>query len=346
MSSQAERKSLSELERETEHTRADLIHTVDKLQNRVSPRAIKEGTIAYARETSNELVHTIERKIRDNPLPTVAVAAAFAYPAWRILINIPAPILLVGAGLALSHIGSKSAAREANSSADEEGEEFSDNLKRTARGAASNLSHAAEGLKGKVADAADDARSGVASGVESVRSSVSDTAQAARAAGSDALAAATHAVSATYSSGIDAASRTSDELNETFRRSKARLIESIERHPFMVGSAGLLVGAAIAAVLPVSQAEDRLLGDNSDELKRRARDMASQGLEIAKTTADDVYQESISRAQAEGLNTESVRQTVKDVGDKVTNVMQHAADALDDKSENATPPAPSIVHHK
>ena len=55
MATQAEGKSLSELEREAEHTRADLIHTVDELHNRVSPHAIKEEMKAYARDTGNEL---------------------------------------------------------------------------------------------------------------------------------------------------------------------------------------------------------------------------------------------------------------------------------------------------
>jgi uncharacterized BrkB/YihY/UPF0761 family membrane protein len=42
MATEADAKSLSELERETEHTRADLVDTVDKLHSRVSPQAIKE----------------------------------------------------------------------------------------------------------------------------------------------------------------------------------------------------------------------------------------------------------------------------------------------------------------
>src|SRR3984893_838599 len=116
MASRAEGKSLSDMERETEHTRADLIHTVDELHSRVSPRAIKEEVKAYARDTGNELIHSLERKARENPLQAVAVAAGLAYPAWRLLANIPAPILLVGAVLAFSRFGASSRAttRDAN----------------------------------------------------------------------------------------------------------------------------------------------------------------------------------------------------------------------------------------
>jgi hypothetical protein len=68
MATQAEGRSLSQLERETEHTRAGLIETVDELHNRVSPHAIKAEAKTYVRATGNELIHTLERKARENPL--------------------------------------------------------------------------------------------------------------------------------------------------------------------------------------------------------------------------------------------------------------------------------------
>jgi hypothetical protein len=60
MANRAENKSLSDMEREAEHTRANLIHTVDELHSRVSPQAIKEEVKAYARDTGNELIHSLQ----------------------------------------------------------------------------------------------------------------------------------------------------------------------------------------------------------------------------------------------------------------------------------------------
>jgi gas vesicle protein len=356
MATQAEGRSLSSLERDAEHTRADLIQTVDELHSRVSPRAIKEEVKAYARDTGNELIYSLERKARENPLQTVAIAAGLAYPAWRFLIKIPAPILLVGAGLAFNQFGASSRAtsgdanaRSRMSGSEGDGEQLTDSLRRTAQDTSSNMSHAAEGLKEKVMEAAEQAKSGVNSGVEAVRSrataAISDTANSARAAASDTMTAATDAVSATYRSGIDAASRTGDQLGETFRQSKESLFESIENHPWLVGGVGLLIGAVIASALPVSQAENRLFGDTSNDLKNRARDVASEGLAVAKTAAQDVYQESVSRAQEEGLSPDLVRQTVKGVGYKVKNVVQQAADAMDEEPEITSSSAPSVVPH-
>ena len=247
------------------------------------------------------------------------------------MINIPAPVLLVGAGLALTQFGGSSraptSARSRQSGGERQGEQLPDGLRQTAQNVSFNLSQAAEGLKEKVADAAEQARAGVSEGLGAIRSraaaAISDTTESARAAASDTVTAAT----ATYRSGIDAASRTGDQLSESFKQSKENLFETMERHPFLVGGVGLLIGAVIASALPVSQTENRLFGDTSDDLKNRARGMASEGLEVAKTTVQDIYQESASRAQQEGLSPEVVRKTVKGVGDKVKSLVEQAADA-------------------
>ena len=76
MSSDADTKSLSALERESEATRADLVHTVDKLHSRVSPQAIKEELKDYSRETAQKLFRNLERKARENPLQALAVERA------------------------------------------------------------------------------------------------------------------------------------------------------------------------------------------------------------------------------------------------------------------------------
>ncbi|HEY0441701.1 MAG TPA: hypothetical protein VGD36_16655, partial [Xanthobacteraceae bacterium] len=94
-------------------TRAQLVGTVDELRTRVtdtandlrervSPAAIKEDVKDYVRQTRGQLFETIERRARENPLQAVAIAAGLAYPALRILRSIPAPIFLIGAGIALA----------------------------------------------------------------------------------------------------------------------------------------------------------------------------------------------------------------------------------------------------
>lgn len=75
---------------------------MDNLHSRVSPQAIKNDLKGYARDTGQQFLHNMETRARENPLQTVAIAAGLAYPMWRVICNIPAPILLVGAGLAMA----------------------------------------------------------------------------------------------------------------------------------------------------------------------------------------------------------------------------------------------------
>ena len=194
MATQAEARSLSEFEREAEHTRADLVHTVDELHNRVSPQAIKEEVKAYIRETRQDFIRNLERRARENPLPTVAVAAGLAFPVWRLLMNIPVPVLLVWAGLALTRTGSTPAAGAYRTGAFDE--YVPETMKRSVQDASSAISDTWAGMKyrladvkEKTADMAGDAKNAMTAGVNAAAdraaSTVGDAVNSARTVASD-----------------------------------------------------------------------------------------------------------------------------------------------------------------
>jgi hypothetical protein len=161
---------------------------------------------------------------------------------------------------------------------------------------------------------------------------IDEVTASARNTASDTVAAARETLSATYDSGVETAGRAGDQLTKTFQQSRDTVIETIESHPLVVGGIGLLIGAGIALALPVTQAENRLFGETSDDLKDQARDLASEGLHIAQTAAQDVYDESVARAQDAGLSADVVRDTIRAVGDKVTEVVQQASETLDKRT--------------
>jgi hypothetical protein len=362
MATQAEARSLSEIEREAEHTRADLIHTVDELHNRVSPQAIKEEMKAYVRDSGQDFIRNLERRARENPLPTVAVAAGLAYPVWRLLMNIPVPVLLVGAGLALTRTGSTPAAGAYRTGAF--GEYVPEAMKRNVQDASSTISDTWAGMKDRLADVkettagmAGDAKTAMMSGVNAAAdraaSTVGDAVSSARTAASDTLSAAQQKLSGAYQSGgdaiqsgADAMVRTRDQLTETFRQSSGTLAETIESYPFVWGAVGLLVGATIASALPVTQAENRIFGDASDQLKDRASDAANRGMQVATDAAQDVYRGAVSRAKEQGVSPEVVRETIKDAGEKVRSVVAQASDALEQEHAASTSPSTSHVNPK
>ena len=106
-------RSLTDLKRESERRRAELAETVDQLRakvsdtvtdfrERASPDAMKAEISGYLRTKADALME----RARENPLQAAAIGVGFGYPLLKIARSIPAPILMVGAGLYL--LGSSS----------------------------------------------------------------------------------------------------------------------------------------------------------------------------------------------------------------------------------------------
>jgi hypothetical protein len=107
---QTDTRSLQQIKRETEQTRAGLTDTVEQLKtsvadtardirHRISPEAIKVEVSGYIKSRGEQLVSDVTAAARRNPMQAVAVGASVAYPLLRLVRAIPVPILMVGAGL-------------------------------------------------------------------------------------------------------------------------------------------------------------------------------------------------------------------------------------------------------
>ena len=106
-------RSLQQIKRETEQTRAGLTHTVEELKTsvadtasdirrRISPDAIKAEVSGYFKSRGEQLLNDITDAARRNPMQAVAVGATVGYPLLRLVRTIPVPVLMVGAGLFLA----------------------------------------------------------------------------------------------------------------------------------------------------------------------------------------------------------------------------------------------------
>lgn len=107
---QTDIRSLQQIKRETEQTRASLTDTVDQLKttvsetasdirHRISPDAIKAEVSDYIKSRGEQLWADLTVAARNNPMQAVAVGASVAYPLLRLARAIPLPVLMVGAGL-------------------------------------------------------------------------------------------------------------------------------------------------------------------------------------------------------------------------------------------------------
>src|SRR6478736_7751416 len=105
--------SVDELRRDSERRRAELAATVDQLRvrisdtaedvrHKVSPQHIKSEVSDYISNTTQSWVDAMKQRAMDNPMQAVAASAAVAVPLLRLARGFPLPLLMIGAGLALT----------------------------------------------------------------------------------------------------------------------------------------------------------------------------------------------------------------------------------------------------
>src|SRR3984893_16125352 len=170
-------RSLQQIKRETEQTRAGLTDTVEQLRtsvaetasdirHRISPDAIKAEVSDYIKSRGEQLLNDLTAAARRNPMQAVAVGASVAYPLLRLARAIPVPILMVGAGLFFA--GSKTG-QAATQRASDVASELSDEAMRRARDLGNQVGDAVSAAKTYASDRLDRVSSAVAGGTDQVR---------------------------------------------------------------------------------------------------------------------------------------------------------------------------------
>jgi hypothetical protein len=101
------------------------------------------------------------------------------------------------------------------------------------------------------------------------------------------------------------ASDYADKAGETLRDTRDRLTQLMEDHPIAVGALGFVAGAVIAAFLPPSAAEERLVGPAADQLRDGAASIGREAVDRAHQVAERTVDAAI----------DAVRQAVNEVGD-------------------------------
>jgi hypothetical protein len=117
-------------------------------------------------------------------------------------------------------------------------------------------------------------------------------------------------------------------------RTGKTIVQTVSEHPFLVAGLGLVVGGLIASALPRTRIEDRLVGSTARDLKDRARDMATGGLEGVKEAATGAYQEVARSAEEAGLSADNLSGAAKEAGQRARRVAEAASSTLDTPPHN------------
>lgn len=307
-------RSVDALKRSAAQRRSELSGTVDQLRAKVSPDAIKADVSEYFRTRGDALVE----KARENPLQTAAIGALLAYPLLGIVKAIPAPVLMIGAGLFfLGTSTGQKISRQVGDVGNDLLTQASDQIDAAGKNI-HNARDAASGVIGNASTAASDAFAGLrdksapvgevlSAGFSNAKSAASNIAQSVTDRVSDLRAKASVATSlsdeqstASASDGKKTVSEmaaaldipTVAQMRQTAAASSEQVVtflsDAFQQRPLVVGGIGLAIGMLLASALPRTQVESALLGEARSDLKRRAGEALSQGYDAAKESVDDL----------------------------------------------------------
>ena len=257
---QADHRSLDQIKRETEQTRAGLTDTVDQLRTsvaetasdirqRIKPEAIKAEVSDYIRSRGEQLLNDVTAAARRNPMQAVAVGASVAYPLLRLARSIPLPVLMVGAGLFFA--GSKTG-QAASQKASDMAADLSEEAVHRASEFRDHVGNSASAAKAYATEKLDEVSSAVSGATDQVRKAV-DAAGAA--AASNAM-----LKDSAASVGADLSDRTDTLKNDGLR---------------IVGSAAAAVQDVASGATAAARSSAGSVTDTGMDAARSIRDKAS-----------------------------------------------------------------------
>jgi hypothetical protein len=360
--------TLERLEHEARQARATVSSQLAQVRHRLEPQVIKDQAEGYknqlmdqARERSSQYVEDRKRKLKqtvvdaamNNPAPTFALGTIVAWSLWRRLSQIPAPILLVGAGgLAglmrwndgssrpedrQTHTADYGYARpeeqrtygadygrarpeeQRRPGAEQSGGTLS-SIGESAKDAAERAREMASEAGPRIGEAAARAGAAVSDMASDAATRISQGTQRAASAVSDAAGRSAGGISR----GAGGAGTTASDLG---RQARSQFSELFERHPLVLGGLGLALGAAIAYSFRPTETEARWVGETSDRFKRRAREMAEEQFHRARTVAERAYEAAGDEAREQGISPEGGREAAAEVGRKARAVADRAKEA-------------------
>jgi hypothetical protein len=319
-------RSVEELRRESERSRAELAATIDQLKDSitetaqdirhaVSPEHIKSEVSDFVGLKTQTWISDLKEKALENPIQSLAAGAAVALPLMRLARGVPLPLLMIGAGLALTSKTVRTRVQDAVAPLKDQAGQVRDRSRAAAHGLQDNVQQTASSVRGGAAGLAD-AAADAAGGLKDRATQALDT------------------LSGKASDGVDAAKGAFDRLRSgaehtanaargTAEEAPAKAREVIGDNAALIGGLGIAIGAIIAAALPSTHVETRVMGQVSGNVRQAANDATASGFEAAKDaalSAADAVASSVTDADLgkhASRMTEGVAERLKEAADGI-----------------------------
>lgn len=312
------------LTREIDAIRIQTAETIQELHERIVPKRI-------ALRMLEKLRSLIERSARDNPVQVAGVAVLIAYPLWRLARALPLPMVIAGAGVFLASKARFSTAQanelivEARGRAQDAASRLLETTEQLRDGAARDLqdvqARAAAGASGASEVIKDAGRSAAVN----IRDSLERAADSASAAVSRAVEAMTpsEAVVQTTKDNAEAIADAAEEIAKRAIHSSAAYsrdaVRAAVENPLLIAGLGLAAGGLLAAFLPRTRADSKMLGGLASTVRASAKRAVNEGHQVVSNAVGDVYDRAGEEAQARGLTVDAVRGLADDIHERASD---------------------------
>ncbi len=247
-------------------TRVELGHTIDAIQERLSPARLKQEAKDTVREATIGRVKQMAKNAGDK-------AGDAGRGIFEIMRDNPVPVAMIGLGAGWLLMNSRKRSQ-------------------TQSGLQVVNDRNALGYESAYVDGRTDMRGGV---IGRTRETVSDAAQSLGERVSDVGSAVKNAASDVAEKVTEVASdvgervgETVSQVSDTGERQLQRARYTYEETPWVGAAVALALGAAAGLSIPRTRREDELLGDKRDALLDRARETGREKLEAVRTVAEEV----------------------------------------------------------
>jgi ElaB/YqjD/DUF883 family membrane-anchored ribosome-binding protein len=283
-----------EIQAQIKQTRTQMGHTIDEIQQRLSPEYIKqqaqesirEATIGKVEKMANQVENRVDNW-RSNAMYTIR--------------ENPIPMAMIGLGLGWLLMKGNDDTHNGNYY----GERPYPNDPRYSYSYDPNRAYAYEEpdlmdrTRERVADTAHDAREWVEEKIDSVEDKISEVTHQARQK-KDEIA---HNLREKADATADQTQHTAQYVQRRARRQMGRarhtFWDTLDENPLALGMVAVAAGALAGLALPGTDMEDRYMGEMRDHLVDEAKNTAQQTAQKVQTVAEQVQHAAVEEAKRE-----------------------------------------------
>lgn len=311
-------------EEEAEATRHSLANTLTDLRAHLTPGQMFNEVMSYTRGGSGTLGRAFSNAVRENPFPALLIGTGcMLFLSERMGWGQRSDRTRQLAGYEEDQTTYRDREVEDRRARDDVG--IATSVKQKAAGVAESVKESLSSVGEKLSDVSDRARetaTGIGEGASNVVEHARQRADSVR----ERL--------------TDTAIHAAEQARDAGQQIKEKTSTYVHEQPLIMAGLALAVGAAIAALLPSTRMENKLMGRTADSVKRKIGETAEQQFETAKETAGELVQKARDVADREGLTPRAAAAELKrKLGD---GQEEQPFDAAGQQHRNNEPDVPKI----